>query len=66
MLLFKAFFVLSTLGGRGDQILVLGGSLGEDKHDMWVAQRRGFVGVIPPYRGTRGLWLDRSGSGRFL
>lgn len=58
-------------GGRRDQTLLLGNGLGEDKHDscMWgvgSSQAQGSVGAITPYGGTGGLWLDRSGPGRFL
>lgn len=71
MLLFKAFFVLSTLGRKKGLELMLGNSLGQDKHSTCVwgvgsFQGQGFVGTISPYGGTGGLWRDRSGPGRFL
>lgn len=50
---------------------MLGNGPGEDKHDscMWgvgSSQAQGSVGAIAPCGGTRGLWLDSSGPGRFL
>lgn len=57
-------------GRRGDQILVLGAFGDEYEYDMFMwgvdSSEMGFVAVISPYGETGGLWLDRSGSGRFL
>lgn len=56
-------------GRRGDQILVLGAFGGEYEYDMFMwgvdsSQRWALWPSSPPME-KRGLWLDRSGSGRF-